>query len=127
LRPIRLLTLAVVALVLVPAIAWSCHISFPDPPIVIVNGGGDGDGAYLSGTVTLCVNLDADVAIEKVEVIIDGSVATALTAAPYEYQWDTTRYTDGVHTLSAKSYGKGMEVESQPICVTVDNSKSDSG
>ena len=72
-----------------------------------------------------CMSTD-NKGVEKVELWVDG-VNTSLTdnTEPYSFQWNTTTYTDGNHTLVVRAYDtNGNEGDSAPITVKVDNTIS---
>jgi uncharacterized protein (TIGR02145 family) len=72
-----------------------------------------------------CMSTD-NKGVEKVELWIDG-VNTGLTdeTEPYSFQWNTTTYKDGDHTLIVRSYdSSNNEGDSPPITVKVDNTIS---
>jgi hypothetical protein len=51
------------------------------------------------GSVPLEVRADHDSGIRQVEFFIDGASKSVDAAAPYAFEWDTTPYPDGVHTV----------------------------
>lgn len=103
--------------------ASSCHDP-QEPPIVIVFGFDGEEGGTMEGTAPLSVGVESKQPVEKVELYIDGSVAVTFTSEPYEYKWDTTKYTDGVHTVYAKAYTAKKEGKSEEKTAQVNNSKT---
>nr|MBI4156194.1 DUF4082 domain-containing protein [Candidatus Woesearchaeota archaeon] len=61
--------------------------------------------------------------IEKVEFKIDGIIiGDPVTTAPYSIQWDTTKFSNGEHEITAVvTYKSGNKESSSPVKVTVDN------
>ena len=58
-----------------------------------------------SDTVLLFAEVrDDGGAIERVEWSVDGSLVATDDEAPYEFEWDTTAETDGLHTLRAAAF-----------------------
>ncbi len=97
--------------------AFKLHTS--DPPTVQITN--PSDGATVSGTVTITADASDDVGVTKVEFYIDDVLKSTDTAAPYEYDWDSTTVVDGNHTIKAVAYdGDGQTAEDQ-ITVTTDN------
>jgi hypothetical protein len=77
-------------------------------------------GTTVSGSVVWEVSALAGVP-SKVEFAIDGSVGATDTTAPYSVALDTTKLTNGSHTLSATAYGsKGVKATTK-VTVTVAN------
>jgi N-acetyl-anhydromuramyl-L-alanine amidase AmpD len=72
-------------------------------------------GGTQTGTVTWSVTSSGH-APDKVELYVDGSLRQTGTS----YAWDTTRDTDGSHTLLVKAYS-GSLVATRSYTVTVDN------
>jgi len=80
------------------------------------------DTATVSGTVTISVTAQDDVAMDRVDVLLDGSLLGTDTTAPYELTWDTTQVSNDLHLLSAQAYDtSGNSTLSSAITVTVSN------
>jgi Leucine-rich repeat (LRR) protein len=85
------------------------------------------NGQTVSGTVTIQAQVTerskktkAPSGIAKVEFYIDNNKVGEDTSSPYEYSWNTTQYTDGTHTITAKAYDNAGNVgESPVISVTI--------
>jgi hypothetical protein len=76
--------------------------------------------ASVSGTVA--VSLDADEnELDKVEIYVDGTLATTLTGAPFEYTWDSNTVEDGTHTIKVVAYDKSGNKTEQQVSVAVSN------
>ena len=60
-------------------------------------------GATVSGSgVLISVNATDNVAVASVQLQLDGvNLGAALTAAPYQFSWDSTKTSNGSHTLRA--------------------------
>ncbi len=75
----------------------------------------------VSGKVVFSADAWDNVGIQKVDLSIDGSLVASDVASPYSFDWDTTQYTQGTHTLSARAYdGAGFTADAS-LVVTVDN------
>jgi len=92
------------------------------PEVVITN---PTDGSTVSGTVLIQTQVTerskktkAPSGIAKVEFYIDNNKVGEDTSSPYEYSWDTTQYTSGTHTITAKAYDNAGNVGESPA-VTV--------
>jgi len=78
-------------------------------------------GQTLSGTVAWEIGVLAGTP-SKVEFLVDGSIQGTDATAPFAFSLDTTKLTNGSHTLSATAYGaKGVKATTQ-VAVTVSNS-----
>jgi hypothetical protein len=77
-------------------------------------------GATLSGTVVWEVSVLAG-APSKVEFAIDGSVQGADAGAPFAVDLDTTKLSNGSHTLSATAYGSRGVKTTTKVTVKVSN------
>ncbi len=77
------------------------------------------EGETVSGTVLITTTTTG--CIDTVEFYIDSTLKYTDTAAPFEYSWDTTQYTDGSHTIEAKGYCSSTYTDNDVITVTVQN------
>lgn len=90
----------------------------PQPPSVTITNPSEGE--TVSGTVE--VTCDADAEIVKVEFYIDGSLEFTDESSPFSWNWDTTGYSDGNHTVMVKGYDSGDTfLDDDSITVNVDN------
>jgi hypothetical protein len=80
-------------------------------------------GQTLSGTATVAANASDNVAVAKVQFLLDGQpLGSPVTAAPYAISWDTTTATNGSHTLSAIATDtSGNTAPAANVSVTVQN------
>ncbi|MCC7382839.1 MAG: PHB depolymerase family esterase [Deltaproteobacteria bacterium] len=77
-------------------------------------------GANISGTVSIRVDATDNLGVQRVEVLIDGSVAGQLTASPYTYSWDTSAVASGTHRIGARAVdAAGNETTDDDTSVTV--------
>lgn len=93
----------------------------PKPPVVSLTR--PPDGGFVSKTVTVTVNLVGGVAPVSAQLLIDGvAVGVPVTAAPYTFDWDTTKVADGVHSIVARATDHAGATASSPTFhETVDN------
>lgn len=81
------------------------------------------NGATVSGTVTVSASATDNVGVTKMELYIDGTLATSATSGPISYSWNTALIGNGSHTLYTKAYDAANNVgTSATITVTVSNS-----
>ena len=94
-------------------------IGDPPPVVSITNPPA---GSTIKGTVTVTATATDDLGVTKVEFLVDGTVGSTDTTAPYEYSLNTTSpvLADGVHTVSAKAYDATSSTTAT-INVIVDN------
>ncbi len=78
-------------------------------------------GQPVSKTIPININATDNVAVSRVEVLIDSQSKAVLPAKPYIYNWDTYSYTNGPHTLSAKAYDAAGNVGQTSISVNINN------
>jgi hypothetical protein len=101
------------------------------PQVTITN---PQNGAVVIGTIAIQANVierispakktvqKAPSGIQKVEFYIDGIKVGEDLISPYEYSWDTKKYSNATHYLQAKAYDKAGNVGiSNVIQVTVSN------
>jgi PKD repeat protein/predicted secreted protein len=96
----------------------------PTPPTVSIVD--PAEGHSIAGIYRVRVAASDDSAISQVELSIDGGAYVNITAnhdgTYYFYDWDTTAYTDGSHTLRARATDDAAQsTESTLVNVTVDN------
>jgi hypothetical protein len=81
------------------------------------------NGATVSGTVNVTATASGPSGVAKVEIYVDGSLATTLTSPPYTFAWNTATVANGTHTLMSKAYDSaGNSGTSATVSVTVSNS-----
>jgi hypothetical protein len=78
--------------------------------------------ATVSGLVDLAAAASDDHGLYRVELYVDGKHLQTLWAVPYMVIWDTSRFTNGAHTLSAKAFDLwNNSSTSASVQVTVQN------
>ena len=82
-----------------------------------------GDGATVSGTVTVTASASDTVGVAGVQLLLDGEPLGAEdTSEPYEVAWDTRTVPDGTHRLAARARdAAGNITTSATVTVTVAN------
>jgi len=79
-------------------------------------------GGKVSGTVAVDVSASDNIAVTRVDLLVDGKIVSSDSAAPYSFSWSTTGLTDGGKQLQAKSYdAAGNTGASSTVSVTVAN------
>lgn len=82
-------------------------------------------GATVAGAVDITATASDDTGVTKVEFLVDGTVVgqgvSAQQAGPYVFNWNTTSYATGSHTVQARaSDAAGNMATSASVSVTVD-------
>ncbi|MFL5272405.1 MAG: S8 family serine peptidase, partial [Anaeromyxobacteraceae bacterium] len=76
----------------------------------------------VSGTVTLTATASDDVAVAKLEFLVDGAVVASDTATPFSFAWNSGAVANGSHELGARATdtsGNASAISS--VAVTVSN------
>jgi hypothetical protein len=74
-------------------------------------------GSTVTGTVSVSVTASDNVSVKSVALSVDGTVVSTLTAAPYNFSWNSTNVTDGNHSLSAKATDASGNTNTSTITV----------
>ncbi len=72
--------------------------------------------------VNSTVTAFATTGIARTELSIDNVLQSSLTAAPYNFLWDSTKVTDGAHNVSVTTYDRANNTSGASVTVTVNNS-----
>ena len=76
----------------------------------------------VSGVINLKGDAKKSSGIEFVSVYIDGEFVGVTNNEPYEYRWDTTKYTNGLHQITMDGKGPtGGMITTKIVWVTVKN------
>jgi len=79
-------------------------------------------GGTVSGVVAVSVAASDNVAVARVDLLVNGQVVLSDTAAPYAFSWSTAALTDGAKQLQARAYDAAGNVGSSAVViVTVSN------
>jgi chitodextrinase len=86
------------------ATAGSTFVIDTTPPTVSLTAPSAGTTIALGSSTTISSSAsDSQSGVSKVEIYIDGSLKSTLTASPYNYSWDATGLSLGAHTIQAKA------------------------
>lgn len=89
-------------------------------PTTSVTSPAGGTSFQVGSNVTVNANATDNVAVTKVEFLVDGSLKSTDTATPYSYAWSTTGVTPGAHALTVKAYDTaGNIATSTAVTVTL--------
>ena len=89
------------------------------PPLDTVTIENPSNGQTVSGTVNITVSYTGD--IDEVQFYIDGTWKYTDTTAPFSWNWNTTTYSEGNHTIRVDGYVSGTFADDHEITVNVDN------
>src|SRR5262249_11825844 len=91
------------------------------PPSVSITT--PGNGATVSGTITVSANASDNLGVAGVQFKLDGAnVGAEVTTAPYSISWNTTSASNATHTLTAVARDSGgNRTTSAAVTVTVNN------
>ncbi len=80
-------------------------------------------GATLAGTATVSANASDNIGVASVQFLMDGAqVGATLTGTPYSLNFDTTAFTNGSHTLTARATDSaGNSTISTGVQITISN------
>jgi phosphatidylserine/phosphatidylglycerophosphate/cardiolipin synthase-like enzyme len=94
----------------------------PDTQAPVTSITAPASGATVSGTITVTATASDNVGVTRVELWVDGALATTDTASPYSFSWNTASLANGSHTLQSRAYdAAGLVGTSSTITVTVNN------
>ncbi len=85
-----------------------------------------GHSDTISGTYVVTATATDDTGVTKMEFWVDNVLKSTDATAPYSYNWDTTSYTNGTHTISALAYDASGNVGSHTHITTIQNVQSTS-
>lgn len=83
------------------------------PPQVVLSA--PADGAEVSGVVTLSAEASDDVAVARVEFLLDGLLLGSDDSAPYAIAWNSAAVSNGAHSLQARAIDLAGNVGHSPI------------
>ena len=75
--------------------------------------------SLLTGVVQVSIDATDDYGLQRVEVSADGVALGTLSTAPYTMNWDTTKTSDGAHTLQVQAVDIAGNVSTATLGVTV--------
>lgn len=85
-------------------------------------------GATVSSSIAVAANASDNVGVVGVQFKVNGTnLGSEDTTAPYSVSWDTTKTSNGSHTLSAVARDAAGNTASSQRTVTVSNTSSSSG
>ncbi len=100
----------------------SCHGAPPDGAVPTAALTAPGDGRVVRGAATLAAAAGDNGTLARVDFLVSNVVVARDTTAPYEVQWDSAGFRDGVRSVVARAVDAfGNSTSSAPRTVIVDN------
>jgi len=96
-------------------------VSLATPTVPTVNITSPANGNSVSGVVQISATATAPAGVSKVQFLLDGvNLGSAVTAAPYQINWDSSGATAGSHSLTAVVTSKDNKTAtSTAVVITV--------
>jgi hypothetical protein len=102
------------------AAAASATTNDQTPPVANILS--PAEGAIVSGTVPVSIAATDNIAVTRLELWIDGTLASQSSTSSATVNWDSTLVADGSHTLEARAYDAANLTGTRRITVQVLNS-----
>lgn len=97
-------------------------------PQTSITAPANGSSAILGSTVNLVATASDNVAVTKVDFLVNGSIVGSDTTAPYEYAWNTAGKNAGTYTVTTKAYdAAGNTATSGVVQVTLTTTPPSTG
>ncbi|MBN2088761.1 hypothetical protein JW964_04075 [candidate division KSB1 bacterium] len=116
------------ALIFVLILSFNCQKAkgptgpAPDKTAPTVQITNPADKANISGTVLIQATASDNIGVTKVEFFVDNASENIDNAQPWEYNWNSSKVTDGSHTITAKAYDEaGNSATATVVTITVKN------
>jgi hypothetical protein len=77
--------------------------------------------AAVTGTFNITAEANDDKGITKVEFYINNELKNTDTSFPYGYSWDTSQYSNGTYTITAKAYDTANQTMSSQMSLSIFN------
>jgi len=79
-------------------------------------------GATVSGTISIQANASDNVGVTRVDFLVDGSLLSSDTTAPFAASWNTANAANGAHSLTVRAFdAANNQKTSAAVSVTVNN------
>lgn len=95
-------------------------------PAVSINSPANGSSFNIGDIVSIASSASDNVGVSSVALYIDGTLKSTVSAAPYNFSWNTTGLTSGTHTISVTAKDAAGNTKSASISITL-NTKVISG
>ena len=79
-------------------------------------------GSTVTGAVTVSANASDNLAVDHVDLLVDGQVDASASSGPFTFTWDSRDVTNGAHTLAVRAVDTSSNsTTSSSVTVTVSN------
>ncbi|HET6615556.1 MAG TPA: Ig-like domain-containing protein, partial [Dehalococcoidia bacterium] len=108
-----------------PVLTITVNIDSGDSTPPAVNITSPGDGATVSGTVSIAASANDASGVQKVRFWVDNSYLSFDLTAPYSKNWNTIGWADGAHVIKVQAVDTvGNESAIVTVTVTIDSGDS---
>jgi chitodextrinase len=83
------------------------------------------NGSTVSGLTGVSTVASDNVAVAKVELLVDGAVKGTDTTAPYNFTWDSTSVANGSHAIAAQAFDAAGNSATAAVSVAASNAVPD--
>ena len=104
-----------------PVLNQACAPDYTKPSVTITAP----TVTTVSATTAFSATVTDNVAVTKVEFLVNNVVKHTATATPYSFNWDTTTASAGTNTLSVKGYDAAGNIGLASKTVSVNNTVAD--
>jgi hypothetical protein len=80
-----------------------------------------GQGQTVKGSVSVGANASDNVGVRKVSFYVDGVLYKTDTKVPYVITWPSRKWSDGLHTVSARAFDAAGNSSQDTHSVTIQN------
>jgi len=84
------------------------------------------DRVEIGGAIEINIDATDNTELEKVTLYIDGNKIKEYTSDPYKYSWDSSKATEGTHTITVEALDKSGNVGRKSVTVIMDKIKDTS-
>ncbi|HPC25858.1 MAG TPA: Ig-like domain-containing protein, partial [Fervidobacterium sp.] len=77
------------------------------------------DGVELGGTIDINIDAKDNYELEKVTLYIDGKKVKEYTTGPYKYTWDSSKASEGAHTITVEAIDLSGNVGRKSIATAI--------
>ena len=92
-----------------------------DTTAPVASIGSPGAGATVAGSIQVSGNATDNVAVTRVDFLVDGQQVSSTTVSPFAFPLNTAAYANGSHTLSVKAYDAAGNAGTAAVGVNINN------
>lgn len=96
------------------------------PPTVSITSPTNGTSFTKGASLPILVNASDNIGVDKVELLVNGSLNTTITHSPFNHTLDTSNWATGTHTVRARAYDTaGNSTLSTQVSITITSTPTD--